>query len=152
MSFISQYEDFPWFQWMVAEEPSKTINLTEVVIGIPRRCCGYHKLKKRILDQRFEVRAGSKKLDASFRGTISLNEMCDGYRPSNPVLVKGEYAKYTFSCNTKKSYIRTTYITVQMLGGGILAISEIDAYFIQKSPKKPKGKLPYKFSKQKIEK
>ena len=142
-SFVSRQEDFPWFQWMVAEytKKRKQIKLTEVIITIPRHCCSYNTLGNGTLEEQFEVRAGLDKVDSSFRGQIKKNQACESYRPANPVFVDGEYAKYVFFCNLKQKFIKTTYITVQILGNSSLAISEIDARFIPRNTKAPKRKF-----------
>ena len=107
--FMSEFEDFPWFQWQIYRKPKK---IEEVVIVIPRRV--YNKLEKRMLDDRYEVRAGLDKIGNSFRGQITKNEVCDSYRPDNPNVVKGDYAKYVFPCNRKQDFIKASYVTVQI--------------------------------------
>ena len=76
-SFISNKEDFPWFQWMVAKnpkQPKRRPKVTEIIIGIPRKCCGYDNLKERTLES-FEVRAGLQRIDNSHRGQIEVNQV-----------------------------------------------------------------------------
>ena len=127
-SFISTTEPFPWFQWLVAKDPNRpkrVLKLTEIIIGIPRKCCGYGTLNERTLE-RFEVRAGSQRIDHSYRGHIKVNQVCDSYKPENPNLVDGEYAKYVFRCNFHQDFIKAKWVTVQILGTSVLAISEIE--------------------------
>ena len=133
---MSEFEDFPWFQWQIYRKPKK---IEEVVIVIPRRV--YNKLEKRMLDEQFEVRAGLDKIGNSFRGQITKNEVCDSYRPNNPTLVKGDYARYVFACNNQQEFIKAAYVTVQILGFSALAISEIEAKWYEKKKGVPKRKF-----------
>ena len=143
--FLSKHEDFPWFQWMVAtnNQTNKQLWLTEVIIEIPKHCCGYETSEKRMLEERFEVRAGLGKIPSSFRGPIQKNQVCDSYRPDNPNIVKGKYAKFVFACNFNQDFIKATYVTIQILGTSVLAISEVEARYNLKGQKAPTRKFSY---------
>lgn len=148
-SFVSKEEDHPWLQWKFAGRRKK--KLTHVTIGIPRHCCGYYKMNVHCSYtclcsdtcplETYEVRAGRYKLDGSFRGPIDKNKVCEMKSLDNPFIVKGEYAKYVFSCQLESKYIKASYITVQIKGRATLAISEIDVKFIQRQYKPNPGKL-----------
>ena len=53
----------------------------------------------------------------------------------------GEYAKYGFRCNVHQDFINANWVTVQILGTSVLAISEIEAKVFDKKRAKRKRKF-----------
>ena len=101
--FLSEHEDYPWFQLELTEEQTITsFNIST---------------KLESLNFLFEIRAGLLPLESEFLGEITQNDLCTNFS------TRGNALRYELNCSTP---ILAKFVTIQIMNeSSTLAIDEI---------------------------